>query len=261
MFIWNSCPDLTDDDAVTVFIDQVNELKPGFEKRGAPLRMIFMDTLSKALRTGNVSDFDTAGRAINSLQRIIDETGCSVAPSAHTAKAEGSDTIKGAGEFGDSADAYIYVEKDKDTGVVTATLGKQSDGPDGLQFAVMFEEVVVGEGRHGPIKSGAVTPVDLPEKAGTKVQKRLEARLELVMRCFQQCVEAGQFENVPPINGVRSGTKGVRRDVLRQKMTDEGFTAGSEDPDSVRKAMNRSIDKLIEIQRLRGNPQIVWEVG
>jgi len=42
-------------------------------------------------------------------------------------------------------------------------------------------------------------------------------------------------------------------------MTAEGFTAGTENPESIRKAMNRTIDALIENQALRANQYLVWE--
>jgi hypothetical protein len=83
--------------------------------------------------------------------------------------------------------------------------------------------------------------------------------MALVLRCYHLCIDAGQFENVPATGGVPHGTKGVPRDKLRERMTAEGFTAGTENPESIRRAMNRTIDALIENQTLRGNPSLVWE--
>lgn len=211
----DGCPDLTDSDSVDAFIDEINAMKPQFERRGAPLKMIVLDTLSRALRAGNVSDPATAQLAINAKQRIIDETGCTVLSSAHVAKAEGSDTIKGAGEFGDSADTYIRLERDKEAGIVTATLGKQSDGPDGLQFAFRFQPVVVGQGRRGDIWSGAIEEADVPEdkkKGGGRPATAAEANIKVILNAYGLAHDEKAL-SVPVLGA--NGATGVTYDHLR----------------------------------------------
>jgi hypothetical protein len=95
-----------------------------------------------------------------------------------------------------------------------------------------------------------------PVKAGNS--KRWSPKLDLVMRCFNLCVGDGNHVEVPAVNGVLKGTKGVTREVLRQRMTAEGYTAGTENPENIRRAMNRTIDQLIEHKRLRANEHYVW---
>lgn len=213
VFVRDGCPNLTDEDEVEAFIAEVNAMKPEFERRGVPLRLIGLDTLSRAIRAGNVSDPETAQQAINAMQRIVDETGCAVLSTAHVAKAEGSDTIKGAGEFGDSADTYIRLERDKEAATVTATLGKQSDGADGLKFAFRFRSVEVGAGRHGPITSGAIEPADVPDskKPGRPADVG-EVRARIVHEAYGLAFdERAAVVKAPGANGA----KGVELERLR----------------------------------------------
>lgn len=213
VFVRDGCPNLTDADEVDAFIAEVNAMKPEFERRGVPLRLIGLDTLSRALKVGNVSDPDAAQLAIDAMQRIVDATGCTVLTTAHVAKAEGSDTIKGAGEYGDSADTYVRLERDKDAGIVTATLGKQSDGPDGLQFAFRFRGVEVGTGRHGPITSGAIEAADVPDsKKPGRPAKDGEVRARIVHEAYGLAFdERASVVRAPGANGA----KGVEVDRLR----------------------------------------------
>lgn len=275
VYVRDGCPDLTDADAVAAFISEVNAMKPQFERRGAPLRMIGLDTLSRALRAGNVSDPDTAQLAINAMQRIIDETGCTVLCTAHVAKAEGSDTIKGAGEFGDSADTYIRLERDKEAGIVTATLGKQSDGPDGLKFAFRFAPVIVGEGRRGDIWSGGIDAADVPEtpKGGRRPDKAEEGA-RLIMGAFGRALD----EKAVPIRALgASGAKGVETERLRTWALDRmqfGGPAPIREADESEKdhaarlrtwrgsrntAFNRALEYLRSGNRLRVEDGFAWE--
>lgn len=268
VFIRDGCPDLTDDDAVTDFIAEVNAMKPQFEKRGAPLGAIWLDTLSRALKAGNVSDATTAQAAINSIQRIIDETECAVTPSAHVAKAEGANTIKGAGEFGDSAEAYIYVERDKATKVVTATLGKQSDGEDGLKKAFTFETVVVGQGERGDITSLALVEVEVPEAArGTKP---LSAKATKVQQALGRCIDEGQVVPADHVPGPPASGKAVRMLVLREKAYALGLRGGDRPEDDAdkktldrwkdarNKDFGRGLDELEKQGIIRTEGGLIW---
>lgn len=275
VYVRNGCPDLTDAEAVEDFIAEVNAMKPQFERRGAPLRLIGLDTLSRALQAGNVSDPDTAQLAINAMQRIIDETGCTVLCTAHVAKAEGSDTIKGAGEFGDSADTYIRLERDKEAGIVTATLGKQSDGPDGLKFAFRFKAVIVGEGRRGDIWSGGIEAADVPETAkGGRRPDKAEEGARLILTAYGRAFD----EKAVPIRALgANGAQGVELDRLRTWALDRlqfGGPVPAREADESEKdhaarlrtwrgsrntAFNRALDHLRGGNRLRVEDGFAWE--
>ncbi len=271
VFVRDGCPDLTDPDAVADFIEEVNGAKPLFEARGAPLRFIGLDTLSRALKAGNVSDATTAGDAINAIQRIIDETGCTVTSTAHVAKAEGSDTIKGAGEFGDSADAYIHLERDKGAKVVTATLKKQSDGPDGLQFGFAFQPVVVGIGRHGDIYSGAIVEAEVPEFSGTRARPpSLSADAMVIDMAISRMMDEGQTVPAPNVPGPPDNGLAVIMRALRAKAYDLGLRSGEAPEDMAdlklvstweerrKKAFERGLGDLVKARKVRREGTYIW---
>ena len=71
-------------------------------------------------------------------------------------------------------------------------------------------------------------------------------------------VGTGNHVELPAVKGGLKGPKGVTVEVLRQRMRAEGYTAGTENPGSIRRAMNRTIDQLIGRKRLRANEHYVW---
>ena len=258
--IRDGCPNILDAVDLDDFIAEVNGMKREFDRRGAPLKAIVLDTWARSLGGVDPSDAGAANQANEAVQRIIDETGCTVSPIAHVAKTQGSDSIKGAGEYGDAADAYIFIERTPGERLRTVILGKQSDGEDGLKFCFEPDVVEVGTDARGkPITSIVLRQVDL-ESGQNGVSRKLPPKLDLVMRAFHMCMEAGQTEIIPPVDGVPPGTRGVTKDKLRDRMQALGYTAGTEKAENIRRSMNYSIDRLIELKRLRGNPVMVWEI-
>ena len=161
-FRWG-VPNLLDEAEVGEFIAELLGARDAFSRRGAPLGMVVLDTLSRSLKGANVSDADAAGTAINSIQRIIDETGLAVCPMAHMAKAEGSTSQKGAGEWEDAADSLIRIERPDDGALRVVTLTKQSDEADGLEMGFELETVQVGTSPKGrSVTSCVVRTVDSP---------------------------------------------------------------------------------------------------
>ncbi len=161
-FRWG-VPNLLDETEVGDFIAELLGLRSAFASRGAPLAMVVLDTLSRSLKGANVSDADAAGTAINAIQRIIDETGLAVCPMAHMAKAEGSTSQKGAGEWEDAADSLIRIERPEDGALRVVTLTKQSDEADRLEMGFELETVHVGTSPKGrSVTSCVVRTVDAP---------------------------------------------------------------------------------------------------
>ena len=243
------------------FIQSLKAMRADFERLDAPLGVVVLDTLARCIGGANVSD-NATGNAVNeAMQRVIDEVSVTVICVAHVAKTEGADSIKGAGEFGDGADAYIRVEREKGATLRTLHLGKQSDGQDGLQAAFEMDVIEVGEGRQGPIRSLAVREVEPLEAGQNKMSRPLTPRLEVLMRSVQMCLNAGQSQNVPAKEGVPPGTKGVLRSDLKAQMVSEGLIDFEENPEATKKKLNRDILDLVAIKRLRADPRMVWIVN
>ena len=256
--IRDGCPNILDAVDLDDFIAEVNGMKREFDRRGAPLKAIVLDTWARSLGGVDPSDAGAANQANEAVQRIIDETGCTVSPIAHVAKTQGSDSIKGAGEYGDAADAYIFIERTPGQRLRTVTLGKQSDGEDGLKFCFEPDLVEVGTDARGrPITSIVLRQVDL-EPGQNRMSPKVEPRLKNIIRCLNMCMDAGQIENVPALSGVPPGTKGVLRTVLRDRLIEEGCFDTDTTPHAQRKNYWRDLEKLTGLSLIRTSKTMVW---
>jgi KaiC/GvpD/RAD55 family RecA-like ATPase len=176
-FRWG-VPNLLDEGDVSDFIAEIQAAKPEFIRRRAPLGAVFLDTLSRSLKGANVSDPDATGIALNAIQRIIDETGVTVVALAHVAKAEGSSTQKGAGEWEDAADALIRIDREDGQALRIVTLTKQSDEVDGLIYGFELQVVDVGTTATGRrVTSCVIRQVDVPLDNGRSVKLSGGARI------------------------------------------------------------------------------------
>lgn len=267
-------PDLLDAGAVEDFIAEVNGLRPEFNRRGAPLGLVIFDTLARCLKHANVSDADAAGTAIENIQRIVEGCGVTVVPLAHVAKAEGSSTAKGAGEWEDAADSLIRIDRKDGEKLRTVTVAKQSDEADGGAYGFELEIVDVGISPRGrTVTSCVIRQVDLPPDAGQNGRfAKLGAQAELVMRAFAGLEEAGHSGVVPPVPGVKPGTRGFHMDDLRAAAYEAGLQSATKPHadapkaeqnkwmEARKKAFQRAVDKLDEARKLRQERSIVWRL-
>lgn len=269
-FRWG-VPNLLEEAEVSAFIDEIEAAKVEFLRRGAPLSVVVIDTLARALKHGNVSDPDAAGTALEAIQSIIDRTGVTVIPLAHVAKSEGAITQKGAGEWEDAADALIRIDRKDADPVRTMTVAKQGDGPDGQVFGFDLEVIKVGTSVRGhDITSCVVRSVDVADGGTKSRQVRLSAQAESVLLAFARIEDAGQTESVPFVPGRKAGTVGVRLSKLRQTAFELGLQRASEPaPDAPKaehskwlearkKAFQRALEKLQEARKVQHEGDFVW---
>jgi hypothetical protein len=266
-------PNLLDADSVAEFIAEVNDLRSDFAQRGAPLGLIVFDTLARCLRHKNVSDADAAGTAIEAIQRIMSECGVTVLPLGHVAKAEGSISAKGAGEWEDAADALLRIEREAGNPVRTLTVAKQSDEADGKAYGFTLDVVEVGETRDGDrVTSCVVRDAEAPDCGTKQPVRRLNAEADQTLRALARLEEAGQVEPVPFCPGAKLGTKGVRVDRLRSAAYEMGLQKGTEPEagcgeaeqkrwfDARRKAFQRALGRLAEARKIRQEGDFVWRL-
>lgn len=269
-FRW-SVPNLLDEAEVSAFIDEIEAAKVEFLRRGAPLGVVVIDTLARALKHANVSDADAAGKALEAIQLIVDQTGVTVMPLAHVAKSEGALSFKGAGEWEDAADSLIRIDRKDTDPVRIATVPKQGDGPDGQVFGFDLEVIRVGTSRRGrDITSCVVRSVDVADGGTKSRQVRLTPQAETVLLAFARIEDAGQTESVPFVPGRKPGTVGVRLSKLRQTAFELGLQKASEPaPDAPKaehskwlearkKAFQRALEKLQEARKVQHEGDFVW---
>lgn len=264
-------PDLLDPGSVEAFIVEVLALKPEFERRGAPLGCIFLDTLARALRHANVSDAEAAGIAIEAIQRIVEQTGVTVVAVAHMAKAEESNSQKGAGEWEDSADALVRIDRRDQEATRVVTLTKQSDDADGLAYAFDLDVVDLGATKSGRrVTSCVVRQTDLPELDPAKPKpKPLTAPAQTVLTALGRMLDNGEGQ-VVTAPGAKPKTTGVAVAALRARSYALGLLSG-EAPEAGadaaarrrfaearKKAFQRALDALQQAHKVRQEGELIW---
>lgn len=254
-------PNLTDEDDVEDLRQAILEARDSMKSRGHRLGIVALDTLSASIPGADENAAKDMSPVLSALQALALDLDVMVLVVAHTGKDQDRG-LRGWSGLMANADGLIMMaprETDQDR-LCSGTVVKVKDGMSGDRFGFELETTEIGRDEDGdPITSCLVRDTDAP--AGQKaVSRRLTSKLEAVLRAVALCVEAGQVETVTGCPGVPAGTEGVRRDVLRAKLTEIGFTAGTANPDSIRKSMNRTIDDLIGREELRGTPDMVWRV-
>lgn len=271
-YVWRA-PNLLDEASVSEFIAFVNALRPEFEARGAPLGMIVLDTLVRAIGGANDSDFEVAGKATEAIQRIVDECGVTVMPLHHMAKSKEADTARGAGIWEDAADAIVRIERPEGEDLRRVQLTKQSDEADGLEWAFKLDIVEVGFSPKGrTITSCVVVQQEAEPKASAKARPpKLSANAQKVLSAHNRLFDDGKAHPAPNVPGVGSNWLSVAHADLRAKAYSIGLAeAAHPGPDADlkrihqwentrRKAFRDGLELLEREGILRQEAGFVWD--
>jgi hypothetical protein len=249
-------PDLTSADDVEGLRSALEGARAEMEANGIRLGVVALDTLSASIPGVDENTARDMSPVLAALQQLAIDLGVLVVVVAHT----GKDTERGLrGWSGLLANADGLVMLNPPDGTYRGgEVVKVKDGESGDKFAFELARVVIGVDEDGDEVTTCVVD-EVPIQAKTAVSRKLQPVLELILKCLGACIDAGQFETVPMVDGVPRGTKGVRRDALRAKLKAEGYTSGATTPENLRKGMNRHIDALVALGRLRGD-DLVWLV-
>lgn len=249
-------PNLTDPDDVDDLRAMLIESKAAMERQGIRLGIVAIDTLSASIPGADENTAKDMSPILSALQSLAQDLDVVFLVVAHTGK-DAERGLRGWSGLMANADGLIMLSAASE-GQRSGTVEKVKDGLAGDRFGFELDVVEIGTDEDGDqVTTCVVRDTETPGQ--NRVSRKVAPKMALVLRCYHLCIEAGHFETVPAAGGVPAGTKGVPRDKLRERMTAEGFTAGTENPESIRKAMNRTIDALIENQALRANQYLVWE--
>jgi hypothetical protein len=254
-------PNLTDPDDVEDLKAVLEEAKASMARQGIRLGIVAIDTLSASIPGADENTAKDMSPVLAALQALAQELDLVVVVVAHTGK-DAERGLRGWSGLMANADGLIMLDPPSE-GQRSGTVVKVKDGMAGDRFGFELDVVEIGTDEDGdPITTCLVRDTETPGQTGQKrVSRKVADKEALVLRCIHLCIEAGHCETVPAVDGVPLGTKGVPRDRLRERMTANGYTAGTGKPDSVRRSMNRTIDGLIEQETLRADENLVWETG
>lgn len=208
-------------------------IEQAMEQIGQPIRMVVVDTLSRALNGGNENAPDSMGALVNNCDRIRHATGAHVMLVHHTGKNQAAGA-RGHSLLRAATDTEIEVVADRDAQISAAKVTKQRDMEVDGEYAFKLKTVELGQNDRGKVITSCV-------------------------------VEATDASVAPPWKP--TGNTLLARDALSTALADrsislpDGFPAavgakyddwrdifanlhGGTKPDTVRKAFNRAASEL-----------------
>jgi hypothetical protein len=182
--------------------------------------LVIIDTVSRVLAGGNENAPDDMGALVRSLDRLRDELHCHVLAVHHVGK-DKSRGSRGHSLLSCAVDTEIEVVRDDETGISTATVTKQRDGPTEGSVTFKLRGVELGINDDGdPVTSCVVEPA-----LGTKPVAPKTAPLRGVARVgldqLRNCM-VDHSANIPPSTHVPVGARGVTLDLWRSFLEKAG---------------------------------------
>ena len=219
-----------------------------------PVRLVVIDTLSRALAGGSENDSEDMGALVANMDSIRQATGAAVLFIHHS----GKDTTKGARGHSllrAAVDTEIEVVADGDT--KTATVVKQREMGKGDAFPFSLRVVELGHNRHGePITTCVVEAGEAGTGRGTAAHRRLTGHNRRAHDVLTDLVAvSGQDGH----HGVPPGFLSVPEKWWRDRFDEQAMPGAEED--AKRKAFRRAADKLVELQIVGVGAKRVWLVS
>lgn len=165
---------------------------------GCPAKIVVIDTLSKALNSGDENSAQDVTKVLRAAEMISRAAGCFVLVLHHA----GKDLTRGArGHSSLRGDVDVMVELRKGPGGGTLRLDKQREGPTDLQLGFRLQQVSLGQDDEGaPVASAVAVPCAAPARGqddeGARSRRRpLGPREALLMSAVS---EARGFDDEAP---------------------------------------------------------------
>lgn len=232
----------------------VETIKAAAKLMGIPVKLVVIDTLSRALAGGNENAPEDMGALVMNMDTIRAETGAAVLFVHHC----GKDQAKGArghSSLRAAIDTEIEVIADEESDAKTATIVKQRDLPKGDHFNFKLRVVDLGQNRHG--EAVTTCTVDYGDKAAkpvTRAAKRgdggnhQQRALEILADLIATSGQSG--------HGVPHGIPSVPDQWWRERFYERAM-AGAEQ-DTKKRAFRRAADYLVEHHQVGLENGRVW---
>ena len=182
-----------------------------------PLRLIIVDTLSRAIAGGNENAPDHMGHFVRSVDQLRDKTGAHVSVIHHAGKnpnlgARSHSLLRA------TADTEIELSKAKG-GPSTARVTKQRDGADGDTFAFDLQPVELGQDEDGDtISTCVLVPVDSESTpSAERGKKSISSEAQRALNSLSDVIaEQGQPLGRAGMSSVKAVQLSKWRDRLKQ---------------------------------------------
>jgi hypothetical protein len=233
-------------------------IKEAAERIGAPVKLIVIDTLSRAFAGGNENASEDMGLLVQNMDAIRRETGACVLFVHHS----GKDQAKGARGHSllrAAIDTEIEVKATEDSPVKTATTVKQREVKKGEVFHFQLEVVELGQNRHGePVTTCVVDAPSAEDIAQAEASggDRLSGDQAAALRVLTNLLAASGM--VSPHPDMPDNVRSVPEAWWADRFKTEAKPGASDE--AKRKAFRRSADKLLHIGKIGQANGRVWLV-
>lgn len=227
---------------------------------GAPVRLVAIDTLSRALAGGDENSPEDMGALVMNASKIIAASKAHVCFVHHSGKdksrgARGHNLLRGA------VDTEIEIVRDEGSRVSTAKVRKQKDLDVGEAFSFGLKVIDLGPNSRGkPLTSCVVELADNPENVDDPVAKMNDAERAALQEIQELIARAGQ--PVVPERGMAS-VIGVNREQVREWFVKRGLLGidnkGNIDGVS-RVKFTRALARLKEQGKIAVHGEWVWHL-
>lgn len=170
-----------------------------------PVRLIVIDTLSRAMAGGNENASDDMGALVANADQIRQATGAHFMFVHHSGK-EAARGARGHSLLRAATDTEIEVTRDKDAGVSAAKITKQRDLPVEGEFAYRLEVVELGTNQRGKtVTSCVVMATDgVAVRKAAKLSDGQRIALEQLKNCLADHSQViRDNRDIPPVSVVR----------------------------------------------------------
>lgn len=218
---------------------------------GQRFELIIFDTLARVMGAGDENTAPDIAELIDNLDHLRRATGAHVMLIHHSGKdltrgARGHSSLRAA------IDTEIVLARDDATGLITATLDKQRDGPTGLKFNYTLRQVDLGRDQDGDAVTTCVVEPGEPADAGRAVYGPALTALDALDALIE---DRGKVYPGP----THPGGKAVPLEDWKAACEAAKLTA-SDQKDSIRKAFNRARDTLLNKRLIVIRDDLVWLV-
>lgn len=220
-----------------------------------PVKLIVIDTLSRALAGGNENGSEDMGALVQNMDRIRAETGASVLFIHHSGKdqargARGHSLLRAA------VDTEIEVVEGQDD-LRTATIVKQREMKKGDSFSFTLKSVELGLNQRGePVTASVVTSVDQEARPAVDKRRRLTGNTKIAADLLRRAMDR-HAAPLPAGVDYPSNVLAVTDEQWRQTFY-KGFPG--ESSDTKRRAFNRAKTDLLANKVIASLNDWVWFV-
>jgi hypothetical protein len=228
----------------------IEAIQTAAKKMDMPVKLVVLDTLSRALSGGNENAPDDMGALVNSIDRIRQATGAHVCGIHHSGK-DAARGARGHSLLRAATDTEIEISRADPQSPSVAVVKKQREMEIEGNWAFTLQTVELGNNRRGkPVTSCVVVPAAAPI-AKTKTGPRLNDWEKIALTALKDCIgERGEvgFGNLPRV-------KVVPVEQWRLKWVSR---ASIDDPVTKRVTWGRTKQRLINIKVVGFMDEKVW---